>query len=128
MASLVERETAQDFERPLVASVMYNRLNAGMFLQIDASIAYVLNKSDLLTWADLEVDSEYNLYTHYGLTPGPICSPSLESILAVLNTEQTGYYYYVASEALDGTHVFCETYEQFEAALQAYNLAAGISG
>lgn len=127
MASLIERETAQESERPIVASVMFNRLNVGMQLQIDAAIAYALNKSDLLTWDDLQVESEYNTYTHYGLTPGPICSPSLSSIQAVLNAEVTDYYFYVASPALDGTHVFCTTYEEFEEAVADYNVAAGIA-
>ncbi len=128
MASLIERETAVEDERPNVASVIYNRLNAGMYLQIDAAIAYALNKSDLLTYADLEVDSPYNTYTNYGLVPGPICSPSLSSINAVINAAQTNYYYYVASPALDGTHVFCETESEFAEARDAYSAAAGITG
>ena len=126
LASLIERETAVSSERPLVASVIYNRLNAGMYLQIDAAIAYALNKTGLLTEADLQVDSPYNVYTNHGLTPGPICSPSAESIRAAAAPAATGYYYYVASSALDGTHVFCETDEEFEAAREAYNAAMGI--
>lgn len=128
MASLVERETALAVERPLVASVMFNRLNAGMQLQIDASVAYALNKHDLLTYEDLQVDSPFNLYTNYGLCPAPICSPSLEAIQAVVAADTTDFYYYVASSALDGSHVFCPTYEDFEVARAAYNEAAGIVG
>lgn len=125
MASLIERETAVESERPLVASVIYNRLNSGMLLQIDATIAYALGKYDVLTYDDLAVDSPYNLYTYYGLCPGPICSPSLSSIQAVLNAETTDYIYYVASSALDGTHVFCSTAEEFEVAAAAYHEASG---
>lgn len=128
MASLIERETAVEDERPTVASVIYNRLNAGWYLQIDAAIAYALNKSDLLTYADLEVDSPYNTYTNYGLVPGPICSPSLSSISAVINAAQTDYYFYVAAPALDGTHVFCTNEDEFAQARDAYNAAAGITG
>ncbi len=128
MASLVERETAMDGERADVASVIYNRLNAGWFLQIDAAIAYALNKGDLLTYDDLQVDSPYNTYTNYGLVPGPICSPSLSSINAVLYANWTDYYYYVASSSLDGTHVFCTNEEEFNEARDAYNQAAGITG
>ncbi len=125
MASLIERETAVESERPLVASVIYNRLNSGMLLQIDASVAYALGKYDVLTYDDLAVDSPYNLYTNYGLCPGPICSPSLSSIQAALNAETTDYVYYVASAALDGTHVFCATAEEFEEAAAAYHAASG---
>jgi UPF0755 protein len=121
LASLIEKETAVSSERPLVSSVIYNRLNAGWYLQIDAAIAYALNKYDLLTEEDLTVDSPYNVYTHYGLPPGPICSPSLDSINAAVNPAETNYYYYVASSNLDGTHVFCETEEEFAAARDAYN-------
>lgn len=128
MASLVERETGVAQERPIVASVMYNRLNVGMQLQIDAAIAYALDKHDLLTYEDLQVDSPFNLYTNYGLCPAPICSPSLEAIQAVVAADTTDYYFYVASANLDGSHVFCPTYEEFEAARAAYNEAMGIVG
>ena len=127
MASLIERETAVATERPIVASVIYNRLNAGMMLQIDAAINYALNKWDLLTYADLEVDSPYNLYKYYGLCPGPICSPSLASIEAVLAPESTTYYYYVASPQLDGSHTFCSTEADFNVAKAAYNQAIGVA-
>ena len=125
-ASLVERETAISSERPLVASVIYNRLNAGWPLQIDAAIAYALGKADLLTEADPMVDSPYNVYLNYGLTPGPICSPSHDSIIAVTQPASTDYFYYVASSALDGSHVFCSNDEQFEQAKAEYNAAMGI--
>ena len=128
MASLVERETALASERPVVASVMFNRLNQGMLLQIDATIAYILNKSDLITYDDLQVDSPYNLYLNYGLCPGPICSPSLDSIQAVVAADTTDYLSYVASASLDGSHPFAATYEEFEAARNAYNEAMGIVG
>lgn len=126
MASLVERETAAAEERPVVASVMFNRLNSGWALQIDATIAYALGKAGLLTIEDTYVDSPYNTYQNLGLCPGPICSPSLDSIVAVLNVAITPYYFYVASPDLDGTHVFCVDINEFEVAKSRYNAAMGI--
>ena len=125
LASLIERETAVADERPLVASVVYNRLNAGMYLQIDAAINYALGKDDLLSTEDLQVESPYNTYTNLGLPPGPICSPSLASLQAAAGPAQTDYYYYVAAPALDGTHTFCTTEDEFWAARDAYNQAMG---
>jgi UPF0755 protein len=103
-------------------------LNANDYLKIDAAVAYALGKSDLLTYDDLQVDSPYNTYLNPGLPPGPICSPSLESIQAVVAADVTDYYFYVASSSLDGTHVFCVDEASFEEARLAYNAAAGIEG
>ena len=122
LASLIERETAAVDERPLVASVIYNRLDAGMPLQIDAAIVYARGGgSDPVTYADLEIDSPYNVYQNTGLTPGPICSPSVSSIEAALNPADTSYLYYVLSPEGNGTHNFSETYEEFEKNKQAYS-------
>ena len=121
VASLVERETAIDDERPTVASVIYNRLDIDMPLQIDAAIVYARGGgSDPVTYDDLEIDSPYNVYKNYGLTPGPICSPSLSSIQAALAPDDTDYLYYVASAAGDGTHRFTDDYEEFEQFSQEY--------
>lgn len=122
MASLIERETAVADERPLVASVMYNRLAIDMPLQIDAAIVYARGGgSDPVTYDDLEIDSPYNIYQNLGLTPGPICSPSVSSIEAALNPSDTDYLYYVASPDGDGTHRFSSDYEQFERDSQEYS-------
>ena len=122
MASLIERETAVDSERPTVASVIYNRLDADMPLQIDAAIVYARGGgSQAVTYSDLEIDSPYNVYKNYGLTPGPICSPSLSSIKAALNPDKTDYLYYVASAAGDGTHKFSSDYAQFEKDSKEYS-------
>ncbi len=121
MASLIERETAVESERPTVASVIYNRLNANMLLQIDAAIVYARGGgSQAVTYSDLEIDSPYNVYKNYGLTPGPICSPSVSSIKAALNPDSTDYLYYVASAAGDGTHKFSSDYSQFEKDSEEY--------
>ena len=130
MASLIERETSIADERPLVASVMYNRMNYNpqMLLQIDATVAYALHKTGLITLEDLRVDSPYNTYMYEGLCPGPICSPSIESIMAAVYPADTDYIFYVRSEDLESrTHVFCETEEEFANAKAAYNAAAGIA-
>lgn len=114
LASLIERETAVESERPLVASVIYNRLKADMPLQIDAAIVYARGGgSQGVTYADLEIDSPYNVYKNRGLTPGPICSPSISSIKAALQPASTDYLYYVASAAMDGTHRFTSDYDEF---------------
>lgn len=122
MASLIERETAVDSERPTIASVIYNRLHADMPLQIDAAIVYARGGGNkAVTYSDLEIDSPYNVYKNHGLTPGPICSPSISSIKAALNPDKTDYLYYVTSAAGDGTHKFSSDYEQFEKDSQEYS-------
>lgn len=113
VASLIEREVVVDAERPLVAGVIYNRLSKGMPLQIDATIQYALGKQkERLMESDLNIDSPYNTYTHKGLPPGPIASPSEASIKAALNPEASQYFYYVTKKDGSGAHLFAETYEQ----------------
>ena len=86
VASLIEKEAAKPEERPLVASVIYNRLQKDMPLQIDASIHYALDKQgEELSLADLKVNSPYNTYENKGLPPGPICSPSRQSLEAAIS-------------------------------------------
>lgn len=121
LASLVERESSIESERPEIASVIYNRLDAGMPLQIDAAIVYARGGgTGTVTYDDLEIDSPYNVYKNTGLTPGPICSPSISSIEAALEPADTNYLYYVLSASCDGTHVFSETYDEFLENRQAY--------
>jgi UPF0755 protein len=113
VASLIEKEAATPEEKPLVASVIYNRLDRHMPLQIDATIQYALKRPKAhLSLRDLEVNSPYNTYENKGLPPGPICSPSRESLEAALNPERTTYLYYVLKA--DGqTHFFTSSYEDF---------------
>lgn len=121
LASLIERETAQADERPLVASVIYNRLDEGMPLQIDAAIVYARGGgSDTVTYDDLEIDSPYNVYKNTGLTPGPICSPSRSSLEAAVHPADTDYLYYVLSPDGDGRHNFSEGYDEFLKNREAY--------
>ena len=117
VASMIEKETANNDESPKIASVIYNRLfnwgNTPAYLNIDASIVYALDGKTDLTTEDLRVDSPYNTYTNIGLTPGPIANPGLASIKAALNPATTNYYYYVLNPAT-GTHQFSTTLEEHE--------------
>lgn len=112
IASLIEREALWDEERPKIAGVIYNRLKKNMLLQIDAAVVYAhLIKGRRLTrvlFKDLEIDSPYNLYKYGGLTPEPICVPSLLSWQAALNPENHDLLYYVAEK--DGHHIFSRTF------------------
>lgn len=121
VASLIERETAVEDERPTVASVIYNRLNADMLLQIDAAVVYARGGgSQAVTNDDLAIDSPYNLYKNKGLPAGPICSPSISSIKAAVQPKDTSYLYYVASAAGDGSHKFTDDYDEFLSFKQEY--------
>jgi UPF0755 protein len=113
VASLIEREAANPREKPLIASVIYNRLQQDMPLQIDATIQYALGKPrENLTLEDLEVDSPYNTYQNYGLPPGPIASPGRDSIEAALNPADTDYLYYVLRPGGE-EHFFTNNYDEF---------------
>lgn len=106
MASMIERETMVDKERPLVASVIYNRLSKNMRLEIDATVEYVLPGNRLrLTYKDIAIDSPYNTYRNHGLPAGPIASPGLASLKAVAEPADADYLYYVLT-GKDGSHTF----------------------
>ncbi|MGH9731580.1 MAG: endolytic transglycosylase MltG [Candidatus Acidiferrales bacterium] len=114
LASLVERETPQSSERPMVASVFYNRLKLGVPLQCDPTVQYALDlagKPTLkVTPADLHVPSLYNTYLHRGLPPGPIANPGDASLRAVVTPAHTHYLYFVADDS--GGHFFASTLEE----------------
>ena len=115
IASMIEAEAANDDERDDIAAVIYNRLAAGMPLQIDATVMYALGEhKEFLTEADLQVDSPYNTYLNTGLPAGPICNPGLASINAALNPADVSYLYY-ALDTETGTHQFFTNYSDFEA-------------
>lgn len=126
IASLVEREAKFAEDRPKVASVIYNRLNQGMKLDIDATVQYALGyqpetkiwwKKDL-TLDDLKIQSLYNTYISNGLPPGPIANPGLSSIQAAINPDQTNYLYYVSDK--EGKIHPAETFEQHQQNIQRY--------
>lgn len=115
IASLVEREVVVDEERALVAGVIYNRLKEPMRLQIDATVQYALDApKEVLSLADLEIDSPYNTYKIDGLPPGPIASPSLASIEAALYPADTDYLFYVTKKDGSQTHLFAETFKEHQ--------------
>ncbi|MBN1694080.1 endolytic transglycosylase MltG [candidate division WOR-3 bacterium] len=111
IASMVEREAMVDREKPIIASVIYNRLEKNMPLQIDATVIYALGMHKTrVMYKDLRVKSPYNTYRNRGLPPGPIASPGFQSIMAALHPSRTNYLYYVATGK--GDHIFSETYKE----------------
>jgi UPF0755 protein len=115
LASMIEREVAVPRERPIVAGVMYNRLKAGMRLDIDATVQYALGEwKPELSAQDLAIDSPYNTRKFTGLPPGPISNPGLDSIRAAARPAKVPYLYYVARNDGTGRHFFATTPEQFE--------------
>ena len=123
VASMIEKEAANDDERAMIAAVIYNRIEAGMPLQIDSTIMYVLPEhKDLLTVEDTKIDSPYNTYQNKGLPPTPIANPGLASIKATLSPASTQALYY-ALDAESGTHKFFTNYGEFQAfvAKQSYS-------
>ncbi len=119
LASIIEAETARPEERPLVASVLINRLRRGMHLQSDPTVIYGIEKFDgNLRREDLGTDHPYNTYVHGGLPPGPICNPGLESLKAALYPAETDYLYFVSKN--DGTHLFSTSLEEHNRAVRRY--------
>jgi UPF0755 protein len=123
-ASIVEKETGQADERPLIASVFWNRIRIGMALQSDPTIIYELKRQGRydgnLRRSDLERDSPYNTYTSRGLPPGPIASPGRDSIDAVLYPAESKYLYFVSKN--DGSHYFSKTLREHNAAVRKYQI------
>ena len=114
IASMIEKEAANDEERPLIASVIYNRLQAGMPLGIDATILYIHPEHEgAPTKEMLEEDSPYNTRNRVGLPPTPICNPGKQSLKAALLPSQTNYYYY-ALDVETGTHRFFTNIYEFD--------------
>jgi UPF0755 protein len=111
LASLVERETPNRQERPLVAGVFYNRLRLGYALQCDPTVQYALaiagRPEKQIQAADLRIDSPYNTYEHRGLPPGPIANPGEASLRATLDPAPTDFLYFVAND--QGGHFFSKT-------------------
>lgn len=128
LASMVEREAKNPEDRPLVASVLLNRLKLGMPLQIDATIQYVLGYQPIektwwkkeITYADLKINSSYNTYTNTGLPPGPISNPGLDVLNAVVNPAQTNYIFYVSDK--QGRNHYAATLAEHNANIAKYGL------
>ena len=125
IASLIETESKFENERPIVASVIYNRLSKGIPLGIDQTNVYIAKMQGrwdgTIHKSDLEVDSPYNTRKRAGLPPGPISSVSVSSIEAALNPAQTDYIFYVLNvQANDGSHHFFASAADFERAKADY--------
>ena len=114
LASIVDEETANDAEKPMVAGMYYNRLKANMPLQADPTIKFAMKDFDIrrIYHNMLSVNSPYNTYKNTGLPPGPIRIPTVAGIDAVLNHVHHNYLYMCAKEDFSGTHNFAETYSE----------------
>lgn len=114
LASIVDEETANDAEKPMVAGMYYNRIKTGMPLQADPTIKFALKDFEIrrIYHNMLNVNSPYNTYKNIGLSPGPIRIPTVAGIDAVLNHVHHNYLYMCAKEDFSGTHNFAETYEE----------------
>lgn len=110
MASIIEREAANDEERADIASVIYNRLNSNYnYLELDSTVYYAAGLMD--KEFDTELDSPYNTYKHSGLPVGPICNPGLASINAALEPNSTSYMYF--AYGVDEVSHFFTSYNDF---------------
>lgn len=128
LASLVEKETPLDRERPLVASVFENRLDKNMPLMTDPSVIYAAlldgRYRGTIYQSDLEANSTYNTYKHAGLPPGPICNPGTKSLMAAMHPAQTNYLYFVAASAdPSGQSRFSSSLQEHARDVEAYRRA-----
>ena len=121
-ASIVEKEAGTDADRPLMASVIENRLGIGKALEMDATLHYFLGTTDdaSSTIADTEIDNPYNTYKYPGLPPGPIASPSVASINAVLAPPVTDYFYWVAVDPVNKVTKYATTFAEHQENVKLY--------
>jgi UPF0755 protein len=124
LASIVEKETGNPQERPLVAAVYANRLTIGMGLQCDPTVIYALERAGRyngnLTRENLQFDSPYNTYRYAGLPPGPIASPGRASLEAAASPADVLYLYFVSKN--DGSHAFAATLDEHNRNVQQYQV------
>ncbi len=124
LASLIEKETGLEEERPLVAAVYRNRLRIGMGMQADPTVIYALMLAGRwdgnITRADLQFDSPYNTYRYRGLPPGPIANPGLASLRSALAPADVDYLYFVSRN--DGSHVFSRTLAEHNRAVREWQI------
>lgn len=123
LASLIEREAKHSQDRPLVSSVLHNRLKIGMALQIDATVQYVIGQPNNwwkkeLSKADLATNSPYNTYLHPGLPPKPIANPGLATLEAAVSPASTDYLYYVSDSS--GYNHYAATLEEHNQNITKY--------
>lgn len=112
IASMIEKEARLDKDRPLISSVIYNRLNKNMLIQIDSTVIYAYGEhKEVVTLKDLEIQSPYNTYKNHGLPIGPISNPGALSLEAAINPTKTNYLYYILQK--DNSHYFTNSYNDF---------------
>lgn len=131
LASIVDRETNWNGEKPTIAGVYINRLRIKMPLQADPTVVFAVNDFTIkrIKKGHLKTASPYNTYVHTGLPPGPICTPAIASINAVLKAEKHNYLYFCAKEDFSGYHNFAATFadhlqyaRKFQKAMNANNI------
>lgn len=112
IASMIEKEARLDKDRALISSVIHNRLNKNMLLQICSTVIYAYGEhKEVVTLKDLEIQSPYNTYKNYGLPVGPISNPGILSLKAAINPAKTNYLYYILQK--DNSHYFTKNYNDF---------------
>ena len=129
MASIVEKETAVPTERPLVASVFYNRLHRKIILATDPSVIYAAllagRYNGVIHQSDLQFDSSYNTYKHAGLPPGPICNPGKDALQAAMQPASSDFLYFVSDN--NGHHRFARTMQEHSRNVATYRRAVAAS-
>lgn len=130
LASIVEEESNKNDEKPLISSVYLNRFRKGMRLQADPTVKFALQDFGLrrIREVHLQFDSPYNTYRNEGLPPGPICTPSIKTLEAVLNTPETDYLYFCAKWDFSGYHAFAANYADHMKNARAYQAALNARG
>jgi len=130
LASIVEKETNRNDEKPDIAGVYINRLKQGWLLQADPTLVFALGDFSIKRVLNVykKINSPYNTYMYLGLPPGPICMPSISSIDAVLNYRQHKYMYFCAREDFSGYHNFAVTQQEHELNAKRYQEALDQQG
>ena len=125
MASIVEEETNKQDDKGLIASVYMNRMASGMKLQADPTVKFAMKDFALtrILYGHLTYASPFNTYVNTGLPPGPICTPSVKTIDAVLDQPQTNYIYFVAKPDFNGYSNFASSYAEHMQFAKAYQQA-----
>ena len=119
LASIIEKESGNFEEQPIISSVFHNRLKEGMKLQADPTVIYgIPNFDGNLTKAHLETPTPYNTYVNYGLPPGPICNPGARAIQAALYPQETDFLYFVGNG--EGAHIFSTTLKDHNEAVNKF--------
>jgi UPF0755 protein len=119
MASILEKEFKDYKDKQIAAGILWKRLQSGWPLQVDATLTYLTGKGSLeLTKKDLQIDSPYNTYRYYGLPPGPICNPGLDSIKAAIYYKESPYWFYLTTS--EGKTIFSRTLKEHNEARWRY--------